>query len=268
MIILGAGYTGRRVFDLLHHRGCPVAATSRRPDAHLQFAPPTQRVEFDLAAPTTWQNLPATDSFVWCFPARPVEQVRTFMRSLLLAPRRLIVLGSTSSYDRPEDETQGRPAWLDESTRVNNALPRVQGEEYLRIHHGAIVLRVTGVYGCGRDPVEWIRAGRVQRSKKFVNLIHVEDVAEAVLCLLNAGTGGEVYNVSDGTPRTWSEIADEVERRWGVSPGHSVAEPRPGKWISTEKLRALGWRPQHPNLYEALAAIHGRDCASKKGMSA
>ena len=41
--------------------------------------------------------------------------------------------------------------------------PAFQGEEYLRTHHGAIILRVAGIYGPHRNPVDWIRRGEWAR---------------------------------------------------------------------------------------------------------
>jgi nucleoside-diphosphate-sugar epimerase len=132
----------------------------------------------------------------------------------------------------------------------------VQGEEYLREHHGAIVLRVAGIYGPGRNPLDWIRQGRVGPSRKYVNLIHVEDLVVICLQALEKGKPGEIYNVSDGTPRTWDEICATAKERWGVT-ATKVEEPRSsGKRISTAKLRAeLGYVQRHPDLYEALALI-------------
>ena len=119
-----------------------------------------------------------------------------------------------------------------------------------------IVLRVAGIYGPGRNPLDWIRTGRVVPSRKYVNLIHVEDLAAICLAALERGIPGEVYNVSDGVPRTWDEICRAARERWGVTAHVAQMDQRPGKRIAIEKLRAeIGYLFRHPDLVEALAQL-------------
>ena len=67
---------------------------------------------------------------------------------------------------------------LMQTAPIDLTRPRVQGEELLRNSYGAILFNQSaGNHGPGRNPVEWIRTGRVNRSRKYVNLIHVEDLA-------------------------------------------------------------------------------------------
>jgi nucleoside-diphosphate-sugar epimerase len=132
----------------------------------------------------------------------------------------------------------------------------VQGEEFLRTNCGAIVLRVAGIYGPGRNPLDWIGQGRVRPSRKYVNLIHAEDLAAICLLALDKGKPGEAYNVSDGTPHTWNEICTTAQQRWSVPTAAGNENLSTGKRISNAKVRAeLDYRFQHPDLYEALALI-------------
>jgi nucleoside-diphosphate-sugar epimerase len=126
----------------------------------------------------------------------------------------------------------------------------------LRTNCGAIVLRLAGIYGPGRNPLDWIRQGSVGSSRKYVNLIHAEDLAAICLLALDKGKPGEVYNVSDGTPRTWNELCATAQQRWGVAAAAIKEDHSSGKRISNAKLRAeLGYALRHPDLYEALAMI-------------
>jgi nucleoside-diphosphate-sugar epimerase len=96
----------------------------------------------------------------------------------------------------------------------------------------------------------------VSPSRKYVNLIHVEDLA--AICLLALGTGkpGEAYNVSDGQPRTWHEICATAQQRWGIIAAAANQNSSPGKRISNAKLREeLGYTFRHPDLYDALTLI-------------
>lgn len=260
LVVLGSGYTGRVLYRTGTSKGWTVHATSRNPLNKLAGIPSEQRLRFDLEQPSTWLNIPAGADLIWCFPATPLEQVQAFARSLDAPARRIVVLGSTSAYDAPSQSTEYPPPWIDESAPINLTKPRVQGEEYLRNTLGAIVLRVAGIYGPGRNPVDWIRQGRVSPSRKYVNLIHAEDLAAICLLALEHGKPGEVYNVSDGQPHIWDEICATAQQRWGVTAGAAQEDRSPGKRISNAKLRAeLGCVLRYPDLYEALALIESGD---------
>jgi nucleoside-diphosphate-sugar epimerase len=167
-----------------------------------------------------------------------------------------VVLGSTSAYEVSDHFAEYPPPWIDESASIDLAKPRVQGEEFLRKDCGAIVLRVAGIYGPGRNPLDWIRQGRVGPSRKYVNLVHVEDLATICLLALEKGKPGETYNVSDGTPRTWEEICTTAQQRWGITATAAKEGPSSGKRIRNTKLRTeLNYQFQHPDLYEALDLI-------------
>jgi nucleoside-diphosphate-sugar epimerase len=236
-------------------QGWTVHTTSRHPLNNLADMPSEQRLQFDLEQPSTWRNIPVGADLIWCFPATPLEQVQAFARSLCASAKRLVVLGSTSAYEVGESQ-EYPPPWIDETAPIDLTKPRVQGEEFLRTNCGAIVLRVAGIYGPGRNPLHWINQGRVGPSRKYVNLIHVEDLSAICLAAIEKGTPGEVYNVSDGTPHTWSEICTMAQQRWNVPSIPVRDDSSPGKRISNDKLRtALGYTLQHPDLYQALALI-------------
>jgi len=263
IIILGTGYSGRHLTNALTATSRPFFATSREPDKNLVQVPTGRRIKFDLELPSTWLNIPAGANLIWCFPATPLEQVQAFAHTLDAPPRRIVILGSTSAYEVSDDSTEYPPPWIDESAPIDLTKPRVQGEEYLRKYHDAIILRVTGIYGLGRNPLDWIRQGRVGPSRKYVNLIQVEDLAAICLAAIEKGKPGETYNVSDGTPYLWSEICATAQQRWRVA-GAAVKEDRSsGKRISNAKLRSeLGYRFRHSDLYEALDLIESTQSES------
>ncbi|HJU05688.1 MAG TPA: hypothetical protein VJ692_11110 [Nitrospiraceae bacterium] len=215
IVVLGAGYTGRYIYAQAEQSRQVVFATSRSPEWHLATLPASHRLEFDLERHETWQNIPPDVRCIWCFPAAPEEKVSAFAQEVLTKTRRLVVLGSTSAYEKSDVAEIVTAPLLDESAPIDLGLPRVRGEEYLRRHHGAVILRVAGIYGPGRNVVDWIRRGRVGPLSRYVNLIHVEDLANICLLALERGRRGAVYNVSDGCPRRWVDICEEARRRWG-----------------------------------------------------
>jgi nucleoside-diphosphate-sugar epimerase len=260
IVILGSGYTGKHLAGALATTSRPFFATSRDPDKNLPHVPADCRMRFDLEEPSTWPNISVGADLIWCFPATALKQVRDFARRLDGPPRRIVVLGSTSAYEVPDRSNEYPPPWTDESASIDLTKQRVQGEEFLRNDCRAIVLRVAGIYGPGRNPVDWVRQGRVSPSRKYVNLIHVEDLAAICLLALDKGKPVEAYNVSDGQPHTWNEICATAQQRWGVTAAAANQDPSPGKRISNAKLCSeLGYTLKHPDLYEALALIESAE---------
>lgn len=255
LTILGSGYTARFLVPLAERRYRSVLATSRDPERHLRHLKAEQRIRFDLTRPDTWTSIPTGTDVLWCFPALPLHAVQEFAEAASLRTRRAVVLGSTSAYDDGTVNHSSPPS-VDESAPIDLSKPRVQGEELLRTDYSAIVLRVSGIYGPGRNPIDWIRTGRVRRSGKYVNLIHVEDLAVMCLAALSKGDRSGIYNVSDGTPRTWHEICDRVERRWAVRASASEEPTTSGKRIVNKRMSELlhvdGQTLRFTDLYEAL----------------
>lgn len=258
LTILGSGYTAKYLLPLALHRYTHVFASSRDPDRHLTHLSVDKRIRFDLTRPETWQAIPPSTDMVWCFPAVPIELVQQFAEAASLRTRRLVVLGSTSAY---VDCASGEypPPWVDETAPVDLTKPRVQSEELLRSSYGAIILRVAGIYGPGRNPIEWIREGRVHPSHKYVNLIHVEDLASSSLAALMHADAGGIYNVSDGNPRTWREICQMVEQRWDIRSTDSQERNIAGKRITNTRLCELlkldGTGLRHGDLFRALDSL-------------
>ncbi len=103
-------------------------------------------------------------------------------------------------------------AWIDESaeTRPTNERSRVRlvveaqwralGE---RTGKAVSVLRLSGIYGPGRNVLVKLREGTAKRLVKpgqVFNRIHVEDIARAIdACLLGEAPPG-IYNVTDDEP--------------------------------------------------------------------
>ena len=263
LIILGCGYTGRHIMQLTLKRGTSVWATSRNPAQQLTAVPFPQRREFDLARSGTWGPLPTGADLIWCFPATPLSAVQQWAETQHSRSNRLILLSSTSAYKMSDYSTEYPPPWIDESAPIDLTKPHVQGEEYLRNDLGAIVLRVAGIYGPGRNPLDWIRQGRVGPSRKYVNLIHAEDLAAICLLALDKGKPGEAYNVSDGQPHSWNEICITAQQRWGVAAAAVKEDNSSGKRISNAKLRSeLDYRFRHSDLYVALDIIESTSSQS------
>ena len=250
LVILGAGYTGRFIYRAARRRRRPVFATSRDPDAHLTFAQPHHRIRFDLRQPETWKQIPPQSDIIWCFPALPPDVAATFAQYAIAADSRLLLLSSTSAY------RAGRSGLIDERMTVNRSLPRVASEEHLRTTCGAVVLRLSGLYGPGRHVFDWIRNSKIKNSPKYVNLIHVEDVAELCLLALQHAAPGSTYIVSDGQPRPWADICRFAAERFQIAIPPATTTRETGKRLSPQKILSdFNYQLLHPDLFTALAEL-------------
>ncbi|WP_454064856.1 hypothetical protein [Candidatus Nitrospira salsa] len=259
LVILGAGYTGKFLYPLAKAHGWHTYATSRSPTSHLSHVVKNERLFFDLAQSESWKQIPTDAHLIWCFPALPQETAADFLNTLSPSRGRLVMLGSTSAYEPKH------PAFVDEHTSVDSSVPRVQSEEYFRQNYGAVVLRLAGLYGPGRHVLDWMRKGKVQNTRKYVNLIHIEDVAKICLAALEKAQDGENFVVSDGIPRQWSEIFSVATKRWDMC-CPSLSQPKnPGKRLTIKKLTTtLQHTFLYPDLYEALDQIEKSQMPSEK----
>jgi hypothetical protein len=234
----------------LRAAGYDAASTSRSPRVPGQ-------PEFDLHRTPTWGNLPRADACVWLFPAEPPAAVAEFARTTLHRFAAIVVLGTTSSYlTRSGEET------IDEDAGVDLTQPRVMGEEILR-GAGACVLRSAGIYGPAiddhpaRNPLDWLRRGLIADGRKLVNLIHVEDLAAAIVAAIVGKEDGRDFIVSDGLPRRWEEIS-----AWGLHNGYLAPDlyrgstGKPSRRLSNARLmRVLNPHMAHVDLWTELAIL-------------
>lgn len=253
VLLGGSGYTGRvlaHVFSVLDH---DVVSTSRSPARNFASIGPAVQVKFDLGEKTTWHNVPPAWSLVWLFPADPVDAVREFADRRLNNFERIVVIGTTSSYLQKEEGEI-----VTEQSPLDISKPRVAGEMYLQ-ELGAIVLRSGGIYGLGRNPLDWLRNGLVTNANKYVNLVHVEDLALTVVAALESSLQGEHFIVTDGTPHRWNEIAEWARVR-GFLPHielHNEPSADSRRLSNTKLIAKLHPWLIHLDLFKELQKLEG-----------
>lgn len=283
ILIIGCGDIGRRVGQLALAAGHDVAVMAR----DLAKAEPMRNAgmrvcEGDLDQPDSLTALPCAGRTVFYFAPPPEHGVVDGRMANWLAsmahdrlPVKVVYISTTGVYG----DAQG--AWVDESTPPNpqteRGKRRLNAEQQLRAwgraHQVAVViLRVPGIYGPGRIPVEAVRTGRsvVRLSEaNYTNRIHADDLAAICLAAAEKGRPDEVYNVSDGQQSSMSEyfltiadvlcIARPPEISWEqaqreLSPGllSYLAESR--RINNTKMLRELGVPLRYPTLLAGLRA--------------
>lgn len=253
IVILGGGYTGKVIYRQALESGRRTFITSRDPKNHLASFSEKDRIWFDLDHRESWNNIPNLSDVIWTFSAISADLIETFIKSKGTCIRRLVLIGSTSVY---ESGSSGEVITVHEESPLNAKERRVIGEELLRKHLSAILLRSAGIYGIGRNPVDWIRDGRLKNSPRLINFIHVEDLSALALLALDKGTPGDIYNVSDGRAIRLSDLANTAHARWNVPLAPEERDYLPGKRVSNQKiLQTLNYTLRFPDLYAVLGEL-------------
>jgi nucleoside-diphosphate-sugar epimerase len=236
-LVIGCGYLGQRVATLWQERGDRVHATTRRPEGadalrRLGLAP----ILCDVLDPASLRALPKVDAV--CYAVGLDRSSGASMRSVyvdglanvlehLPPPRRFLYVSSSSVYG----QTDG--GWVDESsaTEPEEESGRIvlAAEEVLRQRRPeAVILRFSGIYGPGRLlRRKSIEAGEpiVADADKWLNLIHVDDGARAVLAAEAHAVPGGIYNICDDHPVPRREFYTELARVLGAPPPRFVTPP-------------------------------------------
>jgi nucleoside-diphosphate-sugar epimerase len=171
---------------------------------------------------------------------------------------RFIYASSTSVYA----QTDG--GWVNEASATEPAdeagRVALEAERLLRAKRpDAIILRFAGMYGPGRLlRKQLILKGEplVGDAGKWLNLIHIDDAATAVLAVEARGTPGETYNVADGSPVARRDFYTLLAELLGAPAAKFEQRPEPGasnRRIDSAKARAeLGWSPTFPSYRDGL----------------
>ena len=133
----------------------------------------------------------------------------------------------------------------------------------------AAVLRLSGIYGPGRNALCNLERGTARRLIKkdqVFNRIRVEDIGAATRFLADRGLGG-IYNVTDDLPGPPQDVIVEAARLLGVEPPSEqpfeTAELTPmarsfygeNKRVSNAKLKAAGFIFAFPTYPASLAQL-------------
>jgi nucleoside-diphosphate-sugar epimerase len=170
--------------------------------------------------------------------------------------RRFVYISSTSVYGQTGGE------WVDEASPTEpveeSGRVGLECERLLRERRpNAVVLRFAGIYG----PARVIRRADVERGEPlaadpagWLNLIHVEDGAAAVLAAAEQGEPGAIYNVTDDRPVTRREFYTEMAALLGApSPRFAAATERSNRRVSNRRMRSeLGVELQFPDFRTGL----------------
>jgi nucleoside-diphosphate-sugar epimerase len=161
-------------------------------------------------------------------------------------------------------------AWVDETAAPtplsNRSRERVVAENQwldlgARENIPVAILRLSGIYGPGRNPFVNLANGtarRIVKQNQVFNRIRVEDIGRATAFLLGRGEGG-VYNVTDSHPSPSQDTVEYAAKLMGMPVPPDIlfetAELSPmqrsfygeNKRVSNARMRGLGFEFRYPD---------------------
>jgi hypothetical protein len=133
------------------------------------------------------------------------------------------------------------------------------------------ILRLSGIYGPGRNGFVTLQAGRARRLVKpgqVFNRIHVDDLVTTLLASMERPCAGRIYNVSDDEPAPADVVTTHAAELLGLVPPpaepFAEAELSPfarhfyneNRRVHNGRIkRELGVRLRYPSYREGLAAL-------------
>jgi len=234
VLIVGCGYVGTRLARRLRER-FDVSAIVRSPEkARALEQEGIDAIALDLDKARLGAHVPERLEQAAIFYLAPPPQqgesdlrLDRFLQLASVPPASFIYMSTTGVYG----DTKG--ALVDESSPVapatDRARRRVSAEEMTRVwcterRVRRVVLRVPGIYGPGRLPLERLRMREpvVQPDEAGIsNRIHVDDLVEACMAAATNPEARGVYNVTDGNAVSATEFLDRV-----AALAHLSAPPR------------------------------------------
>ena len=280
LLILGGGFSGQHIAALARHFGTNVICTRRKIDSKGS----------DCVFDSVSQILPSQKALnkvthlLSCIPPdlNGEDPTLTSLKSQLndMPLQWVGYLSTTGVYG----DFQGK--WVKETDTPNPQQPRSKRRLACERSWEASglpiqILRLPGIYGPGRSAIENIKTGRNTMTDKpgqVFSRIHIDDIAGAILHLINLATDGrrpKIVNLADNLPSSNIEVMRYAASLMGnslppIEPFDIAAERmtpmalsfwQENRRVSNQMLcNELGYSLLHPDYKSGL-----NDCWLNKG---
>ena len=277
VLIAGCGDLGLRVAKLLALESSSNCSWGLRRQPNLESTNDIQGFTWfaaDLTQPDTLRDLPEDITQV-LYTAAPNARTEADYRAVyreglerLLqavaspALQRVLFVSSTAVYGDHDAQ------WIDEDTptapKSFNGQVLLETEQWLQSQSAqfeTLSLRLSGIYGPGRSYLlDRLRAGQATApaaESHWVNRIHIEDAAAAVVHLLNLPKPQPIYLVTDSTPLPMRVLYEALAKLVGgpVPPEGPAPTSVGSKRLSNARLRDSGFTFKWPDSREGHAAL-------------
>jgi nucleoside-diphosphate-sugar epimerase len=247
VLIVGCGYIGRRVAARLAATSRAVTGLVRSADSVRQLQAQggaALQADLDGALPA----LRAREVYYFAPPPATGEtdtRMGRFLAALAAPPRRIVYISTSAVYG----DCAG--AWIDESRpaapTTARGRRRLDAERQLTAWaaaHGSewIILRVPGIYGPGKLPLERLRKGLPvlrEADAPFTNRIHADDLAAIAIAAMHSVHHDTLYNVSDGHPGNMTDYFFRVADAAGLPRPREVSRAEADTVLSAGMLSFL-----------------------------
>jgi nucleoside-diphosphate-sugar epimerase len=267
VLIAGCGYVGTAAAKLFREADWAVEGWTRTGRGAVEARPGYDLRAVDLSDMKQVRAAPGVFDLVIHSASTRGGDAAAYRRVYLEGARHLIdrftgvaflFVSSTSVYAQQAGE------WVTEESEAEPEHERgriLRATEDFVLERGGTIARFAGIYGPERSTL----LRRVLRSEavvnpdadRFVNQVHRDDAASALLRLGQNASGAGIYNVADDLPLPLSECYQWLAERLGrptPSSGPAAARKRgnSNKRVSNARLRAAGWIPQFPSFMEGM----------------
>lgn len=281
LLVVGYGYSARRVGRRMLERGWSITGTTRQEEG-------ARRLEREGVTPLRFDGSRPSAAFARALgsashllisapPGKEGDPVLTHHRDDVLDAEELQWIGYLSSTGVYGDRQGGvvdegdRPKPT--SGRSRRRLDAERGWQQVadELDVPLQIFRLAGIYGPGRSVLDRLRAGgarRVTRPGLVFNRVHVDDVAGAVIAGIDHPHEAGVFNVCDDLPTPPADVVEHGARLLGVDPPPetSLAEAdlspaarsfyEENKRVDNRRLKSvLEYRLVHPTYRSGLAHV-------------
>lgn len=252
LIIAGCGYVGRRLALQLADRYDITGLVRTASSGEALASEGIRATVLDLDRVRATAAIPERldqEAIVYLTPPPSFGEsdlrLDRFLQLASVPPKTFVYISTTGVYG----DTEG--AMVDESTpvapRTDRARRRVTAEEMTRVwcterHVRRVVLRVAGIYGPGRLPIERMRKGEAivrEDQAGISNRIHVDDLVTACIAAITNPEARGVYNITDGAAVSASTFLRTLAELAGLPPPPQVSMVEAQLTFSPERLTFL-----------------------------
>ncbi|HRJ71995.1 MAG TPA: NAD-dependent epimerase/dehydratase family protein [Terrimicrobiaceae bacterium] len=272
VIIAGCGFLGEAAADLFSGIGWSVLGLCASADSAARLAGKSYPVRVtDISRPFTMDpHWHGADVLIHCASSGrggPDAYRAVYLDGLLNAitaiqPRRTLFTGSTSVYAQADGSVVDESSETKPDRETGRILLDAEG---VALASGGYVARLSGLYGPGRSVLlrKFLAGEAVIEGDgtRWINQIHRDDAARAIVHLFATRADPGVYNVSDNTPATQRDVyqwlADFFHRPLPPSGAPDPDRKRglTSKRVSNQKIRLTGWQPVFGSFREAIPEL-------------
>ena len=228
IILVGSGYLGNYLINMLlgKNLSCNIIEITRtkknRPNT-------IESIQMDLDSDNLRLESFNNGRIIYMVPPSIMslkdDRMGNFLKNLeTINIKKFVYISTSGVYGNCNG------AMVDESCKVNpgtnRAKRRVSAElqltDYCKQKNiNLIILRVPGIYGKGRLPIDRIKSGEPiikKEESRITNLIHVEDLARLILACFKMDNIHmcEIINVSDGSPVSSTDYYERISKILGI----------------------------------------------------